>query len=270
MSDIEKWAPDQLWEIAEPLIPPAPTRPQGGGRRRLDNRAVLAALLYLTHAGCSWWKLPASFGVSRATAHRRFTEWTRTGLWPRLHQAVLDRLGAAGAIAWDRAVLDSIAVRAERGGELTGPNPVDRGKPGSKLHPLSDRTGLPLTILVSAANTPDAHLLVPVLDSIAPIRSRRGPPRRRPAKLHADKAYDNQYVRAELRRRRIRIRVARKGIESSTRLGRHRWVIERSQSWLLRYRRLVRRYDRLDEHFQAFADIACALICYRRLIQITN
>jgi Transposase DDE domain len=135
---------------------------------------------------------------------------------------------------------------------------------------LAERAGLPLTALASAANTADAHLLVPLLDSIAPIRSRRGPRRTRPAKLHGDKTYHNQYLRAELRHRRIGIRLARPGIESSTRLGRHRWVVERCQSWLMRYRRLVRRYDRLAEHFQAFIDIACTLICYRRLTKTTG
>jgi transposase len=109
---IEKWAPESLWEIVAPLIPPAPRRPQGGGRRR-----VLAAILYLTQAGCSWWKLPeAMFGVTRPTAHRRFAEWTRAGLWERLHQAALDRLAAAGQLDWSRAVVDSISVRAEKKG----------------------------------------------------------------------------------------------------------------------------------------------------------
>jgi transposase len=113
---IERWCPDGLWEIAAPLIPPAPTRPQGGGRQRTDDRRMLAAMLYLTEAGCSWWQLPeAMFGVTRATAHRRFAEWTRAGLWERLHHAVLDRIGARGGIDWSRAVVDSIAVRAEKG-----------------------------------------------------------------------------------------------------------------------------------------------------------
>jgi transposase len=157
-----------------------------------------------------------------------------------------------------------------KGGELTGPSPVDRGKPGSKIHLLSDRTGLPLTGLISAANVHDAHLLVALLDCLAPTRSRRGPRRTRPDKLHADKAYNNRHIRADLRHRRIAARLARKGIESATRLGRHRWVIERSLSWLMRYRRLIRRYDRLAEHFQAFVDIACTLICYRRLTTTTK
>jgi transposase len=135
---------------------------------------------------------------------------------------------------------------------------------------LSDRTGLPLTALISAANTHDAHLLVALLDSVAPTRSRRGPRRTRPDKLHADKAYNNRHIRADLRHRRITARLARTDIEPATRLGRHRWVIERSLSWLMRYRRLIRRYDRTAEHFQAFTDIAATLICYRRLTNTTK
>ncbi|MFC0531378.1 transposase [Phytohabitans kaempferiae] len=81
-----------LWEFAAPLIPPVPVRPQGGGRRRIDDRAVLAAICDLTQAGCSWWKLPqAMFAVTRATAYCRFIEWTKAGLWPALH-LVLRRL----------------------------------------------------------------------------------------------------------------------------------------------------------------------------------
>jgi transposase len=97
------------------LIPPAPVRRQGGGRRRVDDRAVLAAIVYVTQAGCSWWKLPeALFGVTRATAHRRFSQWTTAGFWLRLHEATLDRLGSDARIDWSRAVVDSISVRAER------------------------------------------------------------------------------------------------------------------------------------------------------------
>ena len=77
---------------------------------------MLAAMLYLTEAGCSWWQLPESmFGVTRATAHRRYAEWTRAGLWERLHPAVLDLIGGQGGVDWSRAVVDSIAVRAEKG-----------------------------------------------------------------------------------------------------------------------------------------------------------
>jgi transposase len=124
-------------------------------------------------------------------------------------------------------------------------------------------------VLISAANTPDAQLMLPLLDSVAPVRSRRGRPRQRPSKLHADKAYDQKALRAEVRRRGIAVRIARKGIESSQRLGQHRWIVEACLSWLMNNRRLVRRYERKAEHFQAFADLGCILICYRRLTKVT-
>lgn len=148
---------------------------------------------------------------------------------------------------------------------MTGPSPVDRGKPGSKIHVLSDRGGTPLAVAVSAANTNDAAALKPLVLAIPAIRSRRGPRRRKPAKLHADKAYDSKALRAWVRGRGIGVRIARKGIESSDRLGRHRWVIERSIAWLFGFRRLTIRYERKASHFCAFLTLAAALVCFKKL-----
>ena len=125
-------------------------------------------------------------------------------------------------------------------------------------------------MLISAANVHDSRLLLPLLDSLAPVRGSRGRPRSRPEKLHADKAYDQPALRAEVSRRGIKVRIARRGIESSQRLGRHRWIVEACLSWLLNNRRLVRRYERKAEHFQAFADLGCVLLCYRRWSKVTN
>ncbi|GAA1217777.1 hypothetical protein GCM10009578_070470 [Streptomyces rhizosphaericus] len=97
---------------------------------------------------------------------------------------------------------------------------------------ITERTGLPISIGISGANLHDSQALEPLVRGIPPIRSRRGPRRRRPAKLHGDKGYDYDHLRRWLRQRGIRHRIARKGIESSKRLGRHRWTIERTMSWL--------------------------------------
>ncbi len=147
-------------------------------------------------------------------------------------------------------------------GDLTGPNPVDRGKYGSKVHLISDRTGLPLSVGISGANVHDSQALVPLVQGIPPIRFRRGRRRRRPGKLHGDKGYDYNHLRRWLRDRRITPRITRKGTDSSQRLGRHRWTIERTMAWLAG----CRRYERKASHFLAFTSIACTLICYRRLI----
>lgn len=152
-------------------------------------------------------------------------------------------------------------------GGLSGPNPTDRGKLGSRIHVICDRDGLPISVGVSGANLHDSQALIPLMRGIPPIRSRYGPRRRRPAKLHADKGYDFDHLRGWLRRRQIVPRIARRGFEPSGRLGRHRRTVESTMSWLNGCRRLHRRYERTAEHFLAFVGIASALICYRRLIR---
>jgi transposase len=108
-------------------------------------------------------------------------------------------------------------------------------------------------------------MLEPMVDAVAPIRGRRGRPLRRPGKLHADKGYDYPRCRRALRTRGITARIARRGIESSERLGRHRWVVERTQAWVLGQRRLGVRYERRADILQAFASMAAALINHHYL-----
>jgi transposase len=106
---------DELWALARPLIPQFSPRPQGGGTTPVDDRAVFTAVVFVVTSGCAWRHLPPSFGVTVPTAHRRFTEWTRAGLWRRLHRAVLDEPGGQGMIDWSRAVCDGASVRAKKG-----------------------------------------------------------------------------------------------------------------------------------------------------------
>jgi transposase len=121
MSDVEKYCPEALWHMARPLLPEHPKRHQGGGRNRIDDRALLAAILYVLESGCAWRKLPASFPVNWKTTHRRFTEWTAAGVMQALHRAMLDVLGVAGQIDWSRASVDAMHVRAVKGGIGVGP-----------------------------------------------------------------------------------------------------------------------------------------------------
>ncbi len=131
-----------------------------------------------------------------------------------------------------------------------------------------DRNGIPLALRLPSANAHDATQLLSLVDAIPPIigpRGRPGQPRKRTDKLHADKAYDSSDLRCALRARSIAPRIARRGIDSSERLGRHRWVVERSLSWLLGCRRLGVRYERRAGLLQGLLHLACALICLRFL-----
>jgi len=153
----------------------------------------------------------------------------------------------------------------EKGGAETGPNPTDRGHAGTKHHIVTDRCGTPLVGLISPANRHDSLMLEPALDAVPRLKGKRGRPRRRPDKLHADKAYDHRRCRTACRKRHIAPRIARRGIDSSERLGRHRWVVERTIAWLHRYRRLAVRYERRADIHQAFLTIGCSLVCLNQL-----
>jgi transposase len=118
---------------------------------------------------------------------------------------------------------------------------------------------------VAAANTNDSLVFAALLDDLPPVRTPAGGRRCRPGKCHADKAYDPRRCRGYLTRRRIKVRIARCGIESSQGLGRHRWKAERTIAWLAGCRRLRTRYDRSSERFFAFAMLGCARLGYNQL-----
>jgi len=128
-----------------------------------------------------------------------------------------------------------------------------------------DRNGVPLAVRHTAANVHDSKVFEILVDAIAPIRRPRGRSRKRPEKLHADKGYDFPRCRRALRERGIKARIARRGVDSSERLGRHRWVVQRTLSWLNRYRRLRVRYERRADVHQAFLELGCALICWNHV-----
>jgi IS5 family transposase len=108
-------------------------------------------------------------------------------------------------------------------------------------------------------------MLAPTLDAVAGVRRGRGRPRKRPDKLHADKAYDHRRCRKECHARSIRPRIAWRGVDSSEKLGRHRWVVERTLAWLNRFRRLAIRYERRADIHEAFVVLGCALICLNQI-----
>ena len=155
----------------------------------------------------------------------------------------------------------------QKGGPATGPNPTDRGKPGSKHHVFVERQGIPLAEELTAANVPDGCRCTALVDAVAPIRQPRGAPRRRPAKFHADKASDSARCREGLPRRGIVPRIARQRIESREHLGRYRWVAERTLAWLAQHRRLELRYERLAAMHAAFLCLAASLLCFNFLTE---
>jgi transposase len=108
---------DELWEVIELLLPPESPKPQGG-RPRVDDRAALTGIIFVLKSGIPWEMLPQEMGCgSGVTCWRRLREWQEAGLWERLHRVLLNRLGEADQIEWERACLDSASIPAKRGAQ---------------------------------------------------------------------------------------------------------------------------------------------------------
>ncbi len=107
---------DELWEVIEPLLPEEPPKPKKGGRPRVRDRAALTGILFVLKTGIPWEMLPQEMGCGCGmTCWRRLEEWHEAGVWERLHRTLLDRLGQANEIDWERASLDSASVPAPGG-----------------------------------------------------------------------------------------------------------------------------------------------------------
>jgi transposase len=158
-----------------------------------------------------------------------------------------------------------LARQGPQRGAHTGPSPVDRGRPGSKHHLVTDRHGTPLAVTLTSGNRHDITQLIPLLDAIPSIRGLRGRPRRRPKRLFADRGYDFDKYRRIVRARGITPKIARRGAPHGSGLGKTRWVVERTFAWLHQFKRLRIRYEIHADLHLGLLQLACSIIGLRRL-----
>lgn len=254
---------DALWERIKPLLPPPrPRRSCFPGRKPLDLRKILTGIVFVLKTGINWDDLPAELGWGCGKTCKKYLKaWQKAGIWQRLHALLLSELREADLLDWSRAAADSTKARALGGGDDTGPSPTDRGKLGTKHHVLTDAQGVPLAATVTAANVPDVKELLPLVDAVPPVAGKVGRPRQRPEELYADRAYDSEPHREELRRRGIDPEIPHRRTEHGSGLGIYRWVVERTQGWLHSFRKLRLRTDTDGPMHKAFVTLASALIC---------
>ena len=125
---------------------------------------------------------------------------------------------------------------------------------------------MPLAVTLTGGNRNDVTQLLPLIDGIAPVTGKRGRPRQRPERVVADRGYDHDKYRRELRARGVAHRIARRCADHGSGLGRERWVVERTFAWLHDFRRLRIRWERDPEIHLAFLYLGCAVICQRMLL----
>jgi transposase len=175
-------------------------------------------------------------GCSGVTAWRRLRDGTEAGVWPRLHAALLAELRRTDLLDLDDCAVDGSHGKGPQRGDHVGPSPVDRARPGSKHHLIVDRHGTPLAVTLTGGNRHDVT-----------------------------QRYDFDKYRRLLWKRGIKPLIARRGVAHGSGLGRVRWVVERACAWLHQFKRLRTRYERRADLHQGLLELACSLICLRRL-----
>jgi transposase len=221
------------------IIDQIETRPFGTGRPPMPTIKVVEALRFFIRAGVQWRDLRATVGrASGSTLRRRLDDWHASAVLRQVHVVLVRMVRAGPAVAaWD-VVVDSCSVRAKRGGELTGPNPTDRGKAGTKYHVAVSTDGIPLAVIPSAANVHDTRLFAHLLRLAQVVCAALG-------RLYADAGYDSADNRRLCLQDGIQPCIRKVGAPHGSGLGAVRCVVEHGCAWLLANKRLDRRQDRL-------------------------
>ncbi|WP_408887757.1 IS5 family transposase [Teichococcus wenyumeiae] len=253
----------------EPLLPPRPKHPLGCHNPRVPDRAAMDAIFCVLRTGCQWNALRETKLCSSSSAHRRFQEWTKAGVFEAFWRKGLLAYDGLRGIDWSWLALDGAMGKAPLGGgKKTGPNPTDRGKRGVKRSVLTDGRGVPLGAVVEGANRNDHKLMRQTLQAI-PVK-RPKPTRRQPQHLCLHKGFDYDEPRALAAEFGFTLHLRTRGEE--VRARRHarakarRWVVERTHSWLNRFRSILIRWTRKPANDLALLHLACGIITWRHAL----
>jgi putative transposase len=261
--------PDELWAwialILAELDPPKPA-----GRKRINARAALDAIIFRLRSGCQWNQLPKAF-PDDSSVHRTLQRWVRTGVFEHIWAALIEACAELGGVNWEWQSADGAMGKARLGGDRIGPNPTDRGKAGVKRSLLVEAAGGPLGVIIAGANMHDTKLLASTLEAV--VVERPEPTEEEPQHLCLDKAYDNPTGWEAVAAHHYVPHIRRIGEEKldATRVPPYparRWVVERTLAWLNKCRAILVRYDKKASNYLALIKLACALLWYRRHVRL--
>jgi transposase len=231
-----------------------PPHERGRGHPPTETIRVLATLRQFLREGTPWRRLRATATRASGSTLRRYLEqWAQSGLLAQVHAVLVAMLRGDPTL-----ILDSCSVRAKRGGDLTGPNPTDRGKQGTKYHIATTGDGVPVACAATAANVNDTlmfeRLFLAAFAVMARIRT-----------VFADKGYDAERHRKLCREFGVEPHIHKRGQPHGSGLGKRRWPVERSNAWVLENKRLALRYDRLGFIIQSLLQAACIFVVAGRV-----
>jgi putative transposase len=258
---------DPLWGVLQPRLPaPRNSHRFGGGRPRTPDRRCADAIFYVLRTGCQWKALDQTDLCPGSTAHDRYQEWVEAEVFLHLWQDGVAQFDELKGIDWTWLSMDGAMTKAPLGGEQTGPNPTDRSKSGVKRSVLTEGHGVPLGLAVDGANRHDMKLARNTIESI--VVERPEPTEEQPQGMCLDKGYDYREIRDLLVEFGFTAHIRSRGEEAkelAQEAGKRarRWVVERTHSWMNRFRRILIRWEKKPKNYLAFLHFACALIAFR-------
>jgi transposase len=257
--------PDEVWALFAPILPAVVYA--GTGRKPCSNHACLQGLLYVLITGIGWDYVPPCFPCAD-TIQQRLRRWLELDCFHTAWQQLAQRYQQLHGINWDKVLIDGSKKPAKKGGDGTGPSPVDRSKSGSAIHLATDEQGLPLGATVTPAGANDGVQTQRVLEALVV----RPPPAATPAadpdpralpRSRGDGAYGNRPTQARANAAGFRMEAPRQGRARPPGVGRIRSAVERGHALLAQFGRIARRWDRSSRRFLGWVQLAAALIFLR-------
>jgi len=253
---------DEFWNNIKSLLP-LPKPKKKPGRPRENDRKIMNGIYYLLRTGCQWKALPRCYGAP-STVHDRFQEWRRAGLFEKMWQSGLLEYDNKKVLEWEWQSIDGAMTKAPLEGAGTGANPTDRGKIGTKRSLLTEGKGIPLSVAVDGANRHDKMLVTETLDGII---IERPSPDNVIQNICMDKGHDYPDIDELVEDYGYTTHIRRRGEEKiEKKIPGHkarRWVVERTHSWMNRFRRLLIQWEKKIENYLAMLHFACAWITFR-------
>jgi putative transposase len=258
---------DELWAVLAPELPKhRDTHRFGGGKPRTPDRQCADAIFYVLRTGCQRGALDATELCPHSTAHDRFQAWVAAGVFRKLWKAGVEQFDELKGIDWNWLSMDGALTKAPLGGEKTRPPSHRPRQTGRQTQPADEAHGVPIGLAMAGANRHDMKLVKQTVNSLVGKRPR--PTKKRPQGMCLDKGYDYAEVRDTLKEFGFTAHIRARGEEAQT-MKRHagvkarRWVVERTHSWMNRFRRVFIRWDKSPDNYLAFLHFACALIAFR-------